>query len=270
MIRISKLVVWVVAIGLSLGLVLTATGNAEPYVSVSQLPVTPPQAIISAFGMVFAAVLATGLLDKQAWKRAGSAVGLAPDGMTLLSQPDLTGTVDGRSVRAHTYSTGGGGEGSSSKTYTVVEAELREPVEWTAMVGSEESWGKADVPDIGSSQAVTIDGFVVWGDISEDLAEDLLTRQARNALSTFGAPVSVGDAEQAMVGDMMEELDDAEGMGAKMAKGMLSMAGDGDAGPTTHVKYETRGITFDEDELQRRLDVVTTVADAVEQTNATA
>jgi hypothetical protein len=73
-----------------------------------------------------------------------------------------------------------------------------------------------------------------------------------------------------MVGDMRAELADAEGVGAKMAEGMLSLAGDGDSGPTTHVKYETRGMCLDADELQRRLDAVTAVAEAVDRTSAAA
>jgi len=78
---------------------------------------------------------------------------------------------------------------------------------------------------------------------------------------------SIGDTDMAMIGDMKAELDDAEGI-AELAEGILSMADDGDSGPTTHVKYETEGRCFDADELQRRLDAVTTVAEAVDQTSA--
>jgi len=270
MVRTSKLMVGAVFAGLAGGLVLAATGNAEPYVFASQLPATPPQAIMAAFGLVFAGIFAANHVDKRAWKQAGSAVGLAPDGMSLLSSPDLTGTAAGRPVRAHTYSTGSSSEVGSGRTYTVVEAELTEPVEWTALVGAEDDWGTAEVPDVGSSQAVIVDGFVVWGDVSEAAAADLLTQRARNTLSNLGAPVSIGDTGQAMVGDMRAELADAEGVGAKMAEGMLSLAGDGDSGPTTHVKYETRGMCLDADELQRRLDAVTAVAEAVDRTSAAA
>jgi hypothetical protein len=268
MVRTSKLLVGAVFAGLAGGLVLTVTGNAEPYVPASQLPVTPLQSIMAIFGLFLAGIFAVNYVDKRAWKQAGAPVGLAPDGMSLLSSPDLTGTAAGRPVRAHTYSTGSSGEAGSGRTYTVVEAELTEPVEWTALVGAEDDWGTAEVPDLGSSQAVIVDGFVVWGDVSEAAAADLLTQRARNTLSNLGAPVSIGDTSQAMVGDMRAELADAEGMGAKMAEGMLILAGDEDTGPTTHVKHETQGMCVDADEFQRRLDAVTAVAEAVDRTSA--
>ena len=266
MIRASKLMVGAGFAGLAGGLVLAVTGNAEPYVFASQLPLTPPQAIMAVFGLFLAGIFAVNYVDKRAWKQAGAPVGLAPDGMSLFSPPDLTGTAAGRPVRAHTYSTSSSDD--LGRTYTVVEAELTEPVEWTALVGAEDDWGTAEVPDVGSSQAVIVDGFVVWGDVSEAAAADLLTQRARNTLSNLGAPVSIGDTSQAMVGDMRAELADAEGMGAKMAEGMLSLAGDEDTGPTTHVKHETQGMCFDADELQRRLDAVTAVAEAVDRTSA--
>lgn len=268
MIRASKLVIAAVVAGLAGGLLLTATGIAEPYVSASQLPLTRPQLIMAAFGLVFVGIFAAKYVDKRAWKQTGAAVGLTPDEITLIARQDLTGTVAGRPVRAYTYSTGTGRSGGPSRTYTVVEAELTEPVEWTAMVGAEDDWGTAEVPDIGSSEAVTVDGFVVWGDVPEAVAADLLTQRARNTLANFRAPISIGDTEQAMVGDMRAELDDAQGVGATVAEGMLSLAGDGDSGPTTHVNYETRGVCLDADELQRRVDAVTTMAEAVDQTSA--
>lgn len=269
MVRTSKLLVGLAVVVLSGGLVVAYTGVAAPTVSPAELPGSPLAGFVAAMAIVFAGFGLSSYLDRRAWKHVGQTVGLQSAGsLNPLTEPDMTGTVDGYPVRVRTYSTGGGSEGSN-RTYTVVEATLRNAVEWSGMVGVRDGWDAAEMPDLGSTQAVTVDGFVVWGDVSDAVAEDLLTQRVRNALTEVGRPVAIGETEQLVVGAMLEELpDEAESMGQTFAEGMLNLADDGDDGPTTHAEVRDQGVCLDERELERRIDAATTVADAVDRIGA--
>ena len=147
MVRLSKLVLGFIVLLVGGGIALAYSGAAPGIVSPDLVPGTPPTGLGIIIGVVIAAALVAAALDRRAWKATGSAVGLTTgdggfqtepteDGSsTLLGEPTLSGTVGGRPVRAWTYTTGGGGDGGSSTTHTVVQAQLRDPVEWTATFG---------------------------------------------------------------------------------------------------------------------------------------
>ena len=106
----------------------------------------------------------------------------------------------------------------------------------------------------------------VRGAVPEAVARSVLTSRARDAIATVEGPVAVGDMKANAVDDMMDELDDAEGLGGTIAKGMLSMAGgDGDAGASRNVEHRARGTVTDPAVLQRRIEAVTAVAAGVDQ-----
>lgn len=130
MVRRSKLLLGLVVVGVCAGIGLAYFGTIESVVSPDQLPGSPavgPVAIIAVAGL---GLLLARYLDRQAWKETGRQAGLPAGGGPQFAsgppersdRPTLTGTVDGRPVRARTYTTGG--RGDSSETYTVVEAEL--------------------------------------------------------------------------------------------------------------------------------------------------
>jgi hypothetical protein len=70
---------------------------------------------------------------------------------------------------------------------------------------------------------------------------------------------------------MQEALEgDDGGMLGSLAGGMLTMGEDVDEGPSRTVEHRGRGLLTDASELERRIDIVTTVADAVDSTTAAA
>jgi len=271
MVRPSKLALALVVIGVSVGIGLAYAGMIESIVTPEQLPGPPPVAGLAVFGVLVMGVFASGLLDRRAWKQLGANVGLTGGPRFESGPPDksdkgtLRGTVQGRPVRARTYSTGGGNT-SSNKTFTVVEAELQRPVEWHAVFGSEAAPEETPDNEMNAAQVQNVDGMRVRGAVPEALAQDVLTPRVREAIASVEGPVAVGDMKANVVEDMMDQLDDAEGLGGTIAKGMMSVATDGEeAGASHNVQHRARGIVTDEAVLERRIEAVTAVADAVDR-----
>lgn len=270
MVRTDKLALGAVVIAIAGGVAAAYTGVAEPYVSQSQLPGSPGHAFAGIVVMVLVAAVFAGYLDKRAWTAMGRRAGLETEGGGLTGIPDLAGTVRGRPVRAHTYevSRGGGGEGSrSSTTYTVVEADVGEDIEFGAVV--ETADGGEAPPTTESTQMVTVDGYKIWGDVSEDLAREILGDRVREALSTvdLSTAIRVGDPTRTMMDTIP---DDADSMMARAASSMFSQAGAQrqQGTDTATVSCRTQGLLVDADELDRRLDAVATVAEAVAERTA--
>lgn len=278
MVRRLKLGLWVIIIGLCVGIGLAYLGLIESLVSPADLPgptLAGPVAIIAlaTFGLA-----TSQFLDKRAWKQTGRQVGLRAGGQSQFNsrppmmargkKPTLTGTADGRPVRAWTYTTGGG-QSTSKKTFTVVEAELDTPVEWHAAFGTPEAVeGPANHP-IDSANMQTIAGVNIRGDIPEERARDVLAPRVKDAVTSIEGEVAVGNVTANLMSDMQEALDgDDGGMLGSLAGGMMDMAGDPDDGPSRTVEQRGRGLLTDASELERRIEVVTTVADAVDGTTA--
>lgn len=283
MVRVSKVVLWLVVLPLGAGLFVTSIGIAEPYASPSDLPGTEFQGVIAGFGVVVVGLILSGLLDVLAWRRVGARAGLSPEGFvqlysnppggnwTFFAKPDLTGTVRGRRVRARTYTTGGGRH-SSSTTYTVVETDLETPVEWTAMIapaGATEMDQMAGM-ETGGEDWTTIDGeFGVWGTLSDAEAQDVLTGNVRTALTTLDDGVVVGDVGRTVLNQMAAAVPEgSDSTSATIVSGALNAVGaDGEAEPSRQVNHRERSLLLDPDELQRRARAVAAVADAVERTS---
>lgn len=72
-----------------------------------------------------------------------------------------------------------------------------------------------------------------------------------------------------MISAMAESLpEETETMGQSLAAGMLSTAEEGDGGPTTDVVHRDRDSPQNGDELRRRVEAVTAVANAVDRVDA--
>jgi hypothetical protein len=278
MVRRSKVLLALVVLVVAASISLAYAGLLAPLVSPADLPGPPPAAIAGVIGTVLLGALVSSVLDRRAWREMGSQAGLTAGGgpQFATGPPDesdkatLTGTIDGRAVRARTYSTGGG-QNQSSRTYTVVEAELGTPVEWHASFGVVGAVEAPDDPGIDAAKSQVVDGVGVRGDIPEDVARSVLGQEAEDAVTDLAGPVSVGDVTDNVVGDMLDELDgEADGLAGSVAKGMLNMASDGEDGPSRTVQYRDRGLLTDAEELRRRIDAVTTVADAVDDASPAA
>jgi hypothetical protein len=279
MVRTSKLALGAVVVLVCGGIGAGYAGAIPGIVSPAQLPGPPPTALALIVGVLVLAAVVSGIMDRQAWTRAGESLGLTAGGSrfhsqpgksggsSIVGEPTLSGTAAGRPVRAWTYSTNRGGEGSS-KTYTVVEAQLQQPVEWTATFGSDIE-GAAPDHEIEAVQGRRVGDVGVRGGVPDEVAEAVVTGQVAEVVAGLEEPVTVGDVQSSAVSGMMDALDDADdSMGATFAKGMLSMADDGEDGLSRTVEVRTRGLVLDRDALRQRINAVTTVADAVDRASA--
>lgn len=285
--------------GLLLGSIVVAAfgatavtlGFAEPYVAASAVPVRPPVALGGSIALLFVAALLNTVINARVWRNLGRDLGLTPDGgINIFAKHDLTGEVDGRPVRVHTYSvSSGGGETGSSRTYTLVEAKLDAPLSWSALVGppdegltdlgrsggttpdiAPEKESLADAPELGEARTVIDrDRLAVWGDLSEQRAEALLTPRVERAVTAVDGGVGVGDATGTIIDAMSEMLDGADGLGASLAQGMLDAAdGSRSEHPEATVTHDQRGLVLDSSTLQRRVEAVVAAAEAAERANS--
>lgn len=252
-------------------LVLVLSGNAEPYVSPSDVPITGPLEMFGvAAGLFVAGGLVIGQLEKGSWKRAGKRANLPPAGWELVGKPALEGTVNGRTVRARTVKrrTGSSGEGGSNKTtYTVVEAELSttaaEGLVLTPGDGTVLSDGSVNV-DVGP-ELTTIGAFGVVG--SDALAREVLTTRVRDALQAPETMEAVYAGEATAL--LLEAIPDAEGTISGLVTGTMASAIEdrvpGDAGT---VRTERKGVVLNASELDAQATAVAAVAESFERATA--
>lgn len=274
MVRRSKLLLALVVVLASAAIGLAYGGVVESVVSPEQLPGPQAVGIVAIFGVIVLGVVASSILDRRAWKSLGSNAGLTAGGGPEFEggrpaesdKPTLTGVVRGRPVRMWAYSTGGGRH-SSNRTYTVVEAELGTPVDWHAAFDAGGTDDAPEDPAIDAAKTQTIDGLGVRGDAPQEVVRGILTRAVRDAVTAADGEVAVGDVKDNVVGDVLDELDDADGMAATFAEGMLDVATDGTDGPSRVVQHRARGLLTDGATLQSRIDAVTTLADEVDRTS---
>jgi hypothetical protein len=266
-----KVVITLGAIAGAGGLVLAYNGYLEPTVTPGQLPGTDI-GVVAIIALVVLGLKTPSYIDRLAWRRLGNAVGLsAGSGPEFASGPPdksdratLTGTVEGRPVRARVYNTGGG-KHDASTTKTVVETELRNPVDWHAAFFSGEIEKTAEDPETDTLKTHVVDGLTVHGDIPEETAETVATRRVEDAVTSTEAAVLVGDVSGVVADVMTEKIDDeTDGMAGTLAKGLIEVTDAGNDGPGRTVKQKIKGYCTDEAELEARIDAVTTVADAVE------
>lgn len=253
--------------------VLVASGTAEPYVALSDVPtVVADSPAVTLFGgaavSVLAVVVFVGVLKKREWNQLGRQANLTASGGGIFGYSDLTGTVGGRSVRARTVTRkkSSGGQGSNSVTYTVVETDLTAPTDQGLMIGRTspgESVGKADFGDTAVQEQAIDDRFVVVGAGSETLAREVVSGRARDPLlelTSFGK-LTIGDPTDTI----LEAMPDMSGsfIGGKI-EDKLEAKLRGSLGTASTVTYEEKGVTLDSAELQRQLRAVVAVADSFE------
>jgi len=274
MVRRSKLLLLVVVVGVSAGIALAYFGMIESIVAPDQLPGPPAAAPPAIIAVGVTGLLTAGYLDRRAWKQAGKQAGLTAGGGPQFAtgppdwtdKPTLSGTVDGRPVRAWTFSSN---RRRGKQTQTVVEAELDTAVDWHASVGTPRAERGPDDHPVDAAAMQVVDGVGVRGDISEELARELLTPDVRDAVASVDGELSVGSVTDNLMSDMREALDgEAGGIAGTMAEGMMRMAGGGDDGPSLTVEHRGSGLLTDGETLRRRLTAVTALADAVEETTA--
>lgn len=257
----------------AVGLILAYNGFLEPAVTARQLP-GPTVGGVAIVALVVLGLKIPPYIDRLAWRRMGNTVGLsAGSGPEFASGPPdksgwatLTGTVEGRPVRARVYNTGGYKDKMSTPK-TVVETELRNPVDWNATFFAGETEETAEDLETDAMKTHVVDGLTVHGDIPEETAEEVATRRVEDAVTSSGAAVLVGDVSGNVVNAMTEKIDDeTDGMAETLAEGLQAVSGAGSDAPDRIVKQRTKGYCTDGAELEARVDAVTTVANAVETT----
>jgi hypothetical protein len=205
-------------------------------------------------------------LEKRSWKRAGKEVGLSPDARGgIIGKPDLTGTVDGRDVRARTVSrnVGGGGEsGSNEETFTVVETDLSDPSDQGLIVlGGKSTIGADDVPVDLAEQATTVGGVAVLGG-ADDVARDVLTPRAQDAIQRVDTiTVHAGETADIYSNTVQEATGSIAGSLMNLMEDKLADRIPGDAGT---VSTEKKGVVLNGAELERQAQAVVAVADGFE------
>lgn len=247
--------------------ILTISGNARPFLAPDQLPIRGPLNGIGVIAVLW--FLGAGVifqLEKRSWKRAGKEVGLSPDARGgIIGKPDLTGTVDGRDVRARTVSrnVGGGGEsGSNEETFTVVETDLSDPSDQGLIVlGGKSTIGADDVPVDLAEQATTVGGVAVLGG-ADDVARDVLTPRAQDAIQRVDTiTVHAGETADIYSNTVQEATGSIAGSLMNLMEDKLADRIPGDAGT---VSTEKKGVVLNGAELERQAQAVVAVADGFE------
>lgn len=247
--------------------IVTYSGQAEPYVAAAQMPGGEAHMIGGIVGAWVLGALVVGRLTTREWKAAGRAAGLTPDGGMVWGKPDLTGTVGGRSVRARTIkrNTGGGGEGGSSKsTFTIVEADLDGPTDRGLVLGhgSPDDSNRTEYESLVDATTIGEDVWVIGAE--EAFARDLLDQRSQDALRAVGDSdgLYVGDAA-GMLQEVVEEATDSSA-GTFLAGTLAGKAFDKLPGDASTVSTETKGLVLDADALEVQARAVAAVADAFE------
>jgi hypothetical protein len=247
--------------------ILTISGNARPFLAPDQLPIRGPLNGIGVIAVLW--FLGAGVifqLEKRSWKRAGKEVGLSPDARGgIIGKPDLTGTVDGRDVRARTVSrnVGGGGEsGSNEETFTVVETDLSDPSDQGLIVlGGKSTIGADDVPVDLAEQATTVGGVAVLGG-ADDVARDVLTPRAQDAIQRVDTiTVHAGETADIYSNTVQEATGSIAGSLMNLMEDKLADRIPGDAGT---VSPEKKGVVLNGADLERQAQAVVAVADGFE------
>lgn len=261
---------------LSVAAIIAAyTGTLEPLVSPSQVPGGEAFLFGGIVVVVLVGVVVNVVIVNRSWKAMGEQANLTPESGGLpIGKPDLTGTVNGRAVRARTLTRGEGSsatEGTnSSVTYTIVEADLAEPVEDGLVIGLQD--GESDERlDVGNGSVMTTaidDTFHVVGGGSEDRAKAVLSQRSRNALldvEELGS-LTVGNP----IDSVLDAVPDTPGsfIGDAVAGKMESAIRERFPGDARTVAHESKGVLLDPDELEQQAAAVAALAESFEDAEA--
>jgi hypothetical protein len=255
-------------------LIVTYSGNATPYITVSQLPAGGTgDAGMYMFGGIlvvgFGGAGLIGIFGGSSWKGMRDQTDLELTDSGLISDGQYVGKVRGRQVRARTEKrkTGQSTEGGSKyTTYSITEADLASPAKVGIIISRHTSGtGQFDLADSSVDQTTIGDEFVVTG-VDEEFARKLLSPDVRETLRRLDEDenLTVGGAGEMVIGDMPSETDSAVGgyLEGKLEEKMSESIG----GSSTTVAIETKGKLGDPAGLDRRIGLVAAVADAFEST----
>lgn len=258
-------------------------GLAEPTLSFADVPGGSTGGMAGAMVAAVAGWMLIGYVRQRVqrgeWKQTGREAGLRPTGEG--SPPELTGTVDGRTVRARLEhrTVNSGGEGTSRRVpYTVVEAELDGPADHGLVGGPADGEIDADVgtlrfeavvenADVADDLvAVEEQGLVVAG-TSETAVETLGTGTMGDALRSDDQLnlLSVGDGASVVTSFAEAHNAEMEGVGSSLAEYPVDNLVEevpGNAGTAT---VETHAHIQDGDALRGQAAAVVAIADVFEE-----
>lgn len=247
--------------------IMIYSGQAESVVSASQLP----RGSFGLFGVAVGAVIAgwifIGYLETRSWQMAGRWANLkSASPSSLLGKPDLTDTINGRTVRARIVKRKvKRRESSQQQRFTVVEADLNTPAEEGLIISTVRGGrtrGTSTQIEINPEQAdVKDDKLVVVGG-SESTAQSVISGRSRHALLGMDEFefVFVGDAKEA-IAESTPDMSDS-----RLASFLQNKAAEKIPGDAQKVTIETKGLLLDGDRLRQQAEAVATVADAFEET----
>lgn len=261
-------VAWsVVAMGGFFAVVTGIAPSPVPTSSLPALPVGPPELSLFA-AMVVVFLLGTAvirLLQKLSWLRVGRRAGLSRES-GLFPTPHLTGTVDGRSVRARTVTreeaSSSEGNKSTKNSYTIVEVALDEEDPDGVVIRRADDPGLVGSALGGGPDAEGRDRIEVYDD-SEELSRDEVlpgaTQDALLAPAHFDT-MSVGSGPQWLLdegGPLTRSFFGALGSGT------LAEQQSGDPHESAGwVTLESRGTVLDAEELASQVEATVAVAEA--------
>lgn len=266
------------------------SGQAEPFVSPSQLPRGPEFMFGGAAIALVAGWFLIWTLERSSesgeWQAAGRRANLTPEGRGLSARPDLTDTVDGRTVRARTVTrkrrTSGDQGSSQMQRFTVVEADLNRPAEEGLLVAPGGSGkltaGSASIEidpehaaDADNQVAVVEDDQLTAVGDSEAAGQAVVSGRSGDSLRAMDGVnlLYVGDAS-GVVSDYMPDTDSlGSGLGSMVQRKMAEKAEGAFAervpGDPSTVSAESVGLVLDGDDLRQQAEAVAAVADAFEE-----
>jgi len=258
-------------------------GYAGPALSFSAVPGGSIGAFVGALIITIAGWRVIGNLQYQhetdQWREVGQQAGLQPTGSG--SSPELTGTVDGRTVAARfeKHQVSGSEEGGTRLvTFTFADAELADSVDEGLVVGTagkraraHDGIGTLDFDDLSETAsaaglvAARTEDLVLVGTSAAvvEAVSDGLSGRALHAIGDLQI-VSAGDASGMIAGWAEARNEEMEGIGSALAEHPVDNLVDlvpGDAGTVT---VETKAAIRDGDELRRFAEGTVTIADAFE------
>lgn len=257
-------------------------GYAEPSVSVADVPGGSTGAFVGAMVATVAGWVVFGSvytrLERAEWTQTGREAGLRPAGSG--SPPELTGTVDGRTVRARLEKrTVSGAEGASKTVpYTVVEAELDGPADHglvggpadasiDAHIGTLEFEAVVENVDIADDLvAVEEDGLVVAG-TSETAVRALATGTMGDALRSDDQLnlLSVGNGTLVVTSFAQAHNAEMEGVGRSLAEYPVDNLVEALPGDASTATVETYAHIQDGDALRGQAAAVVAIADVFDE-----
>lgn len=236
------------------------------------------------------------------WEAIGQEVGLTPvdeaelresidhDDDAMIGQAILAGTRDDRTVRARRLTVkskqkGSGEGGTNSRTYTLIEADLREPAKSGALVSRGDRSFRVNLGDsgeiptlgdrFGDLTAVEQEPFVAQTNDGPSI-RDVLAGRARNELLELASfeLLLVGDSE-AVYAELFSNLRDSMPEVGGFSLGSMFPSGTEiaeklDRSDAMAVTHQLEDALTDVDELDRQIDAVVAVADAFERAEARA